>query len=58
VTSLAYDKLTELAKSLSAERGITFAKAFSQAYSANPELARMDRAHHAERVSKATTGVC
>jgi hypothetical protein len=30
---------------------------FSQAYSTNPELARMDRAHHAERVSKAMTGV-
>jgi hypothetical protein len=57
VNSSAYAELCGMAKSLSAERGVSFAKAFSQAYSANPELARMDRAHHAERVSKAMTGV-
>jgi hypothetical protein len=55
-TSSAYDELCGMAKSLSAERGISFAKAFSQAYSANPELARIDRAHHTERVSKAMMG--
>jgi hypothetical protein len=43
VTSSAYDE----AKSMSAERGITFAKAFQEAYSANPELVRLDKAYNA-----------
>ena len=56
VTSLAYDKLTELAKSLSAERGISFAKAFGHVYGANPDLAAADKQAHAEKVAKAYGG--
>jgi hypothetical protein len=56
VTSSAYDELCGIAKSLSAERGISYATAFSQAYSANPKLAAADRASHIARVAKAYRG--
>jgi hypothetical protein len=53
VTSSPYAELCGMAKSLSAERGISFAKAFGHVYSANPDLAAADKQAHAEKVAKA-----
>lgn len=48
-----YDRLTRLARKLAGKLGITFEQAFARVYSENRDLAKMDKAHHAQRVAKA-----
>jgi hypothetical protein len=52
-TSSAYDTMAAKARKLADKLGITFEQAFARVYSENGDLAKMDKAHHTARVSKA-----
>lgn len=52
-TSSDYDTMAAKARKLADKLGITFEQAFARVYSENGALAKMDKAHHTARVSKA-----
>ena len=52
-TSSAYDRMAAKARKLADKLGITFEQAFARVYTENGDLAKMDKAHHAQRVAKA-----